>query len=77
VDKPLRPCDDDDDCRLIENCGIKEAKRQWEVEHPPQNIERAVLAQASPMVAKALLLPGKDREGLDKGECCVPTGPEA
>jgi hypothetical protein len=37
----LRPFDDDER-RLIENCGIKEAKPQWKLGHPPQKNERAV-----------------------------------
>ena len=42
VAKPLQPFDDDDDRRLIENCGIKEATQQWELGHPPQKHARAV-----------------------------------
>jgi hypothetical protein len=42
VDKPLRPFDDDDDRSLIENCGIKAAKQQWDLGHPPQKTARAV-----------------------------------
>jgi hypothetical protein len=42
VDTPLRPFDDDDDRRLIENCCIKEAKPPWALGHPPQNTDRAV-----------------------------------
>jgi len=42
VDQPWRPCDDYDDRRLIERCGITEAKPQWDLGHPPQNTERAV-----------------------------------
>jgi hypothetical protein len=42
VDNPLRPFDDDDDCRLIENCCIKEAKQPWDLGHPPQKTDRAV-----------------------------------
>jgi hypothetical protein len=33
------------------------------------------LAQASPVVAKALMLPGEDRAGLDQGEYFWPAGP--
>ena len=42
VDKPLQPFDDDDDRSLIENCCIKEAKQQWNLQHPPQKTGRAV-----------------------------------
>jgi hypothetical protein len=35
VDKPLQPFDDDDERRLIEHCGIKEAKQPWNWGHPP------------------------------------------
>ena len=38
-DQPWRPCDDDDDRSLIENCCIKEAKQQWELGHPPQKTD--------------------------------------
>jgi len=37
---------------------------------------RASLAQASPVVAKALMLPGEDRAGLDQGEYFWPAGRE-
>jgi hypothetical protein len=42
VDKPLQPCDDDDERRRIENCSIKESKQPWSVKPPPQNTARAV-----------------------------------
>jgi hypothetical protein len=42
VQQPLHPFDDDDDRSLIENCGIKEAKQQWDLGHPPQKTGRAV-----------------------------------
>jgi Transposase DDE domain len=42
VDQPLRPFDDYDDRSLIENCGIKTCKQQWDLGHPPQKTERAV-----------------------------------
>jgi hypothetical protein len=42
VDKPLAPCDDDDDRSLIENGYIKESKQQWSLKHPPQKTARAV-----------------------------------
>jgi Transposase DDE domain len=42
VAQPLRPFDDYDDRRLIENCCIKAAKQQWDLGHPPQKTERAV-----------------------------------
>jgi hypothetical protein len=42
LDRPLRPFDDYDDRSLIENCGIKEAKQQWDLGHPPQKSDRAV-----------------------------------
>jgi hypothetical protein len=42
VPQPLHPFDDDDDRSLIENCGIKEAKQQWDLGHPPQKTGRAV-----------------------------------
>src|SRR5262249_54158798 len=35
-------CEDDDDRRLIEHCGLKEAKQQWDLGHPPQKTGRAV-----------------------------------
>jgi hypothetical protein len=41
-EKPRRVFDDDDDRRLIENCGIKEAKQQWDLGHPPPKTDRAV-----------------------------------
>jgi DDE family transposase len=41
VDQPVRPCDDDDDRRLIEHGCIKESKQPWSVKHPPQNTARA------------------------------------
>jgi hypothetical protein len=42
VQQPLHPFDDDDDRRLIENCGIKEAEQPWDLGHPPQKTGRAV-----------------------------------
>jgi hypothetical protein len=42
VDKPLRPFDNYDDRRLIENCCIKERKQQWSLGHPSQKTARAV-----------------------------------
>jgi hypothetical protein len=42
VEHPLQPFDADDDRRLIDNCGIKEAKQPWELGHPPQKTDRAV-----------------------------------
>jgi hypothetical protein len=42
VQQPLQPFDDDDDRRLLEHCGLKEAKQPWELGHPPQKTERAV-----------------------------------
>ncbi|MDQ3831150.1 MAG: transposase, partial [Candidatus Tectomicrobia bacterium] len=42
VTKPLQPFDDYDDRRLMEHCGIKEAKQPWDLGHPPQKTERAV-----------------------------------
>jgi len=42
VQQPLQPCDDDDDRRLIEHCGLKEAKPPWALGHPPQKTARAV-----------------------------------
>jgi Transposase DDE domain len=42
VAKPLQPFDDYDNRSLIENCCIKEAKQQWDLDHPPQKSERAV-----------------------------------
>jgi hypothetical protein len=42
VQHPLQPCDDDADRSLIETCGIKAAKQQWQLGHPPQKTERAV-----------------------------------
>jgi hypothetical protein len=41
-EQPLPPCDDDDDRRLIENGGLKEATQPWNLGHPPPNTERAV-----------------------------------
>jgi hypothetical protein len=37
VAKPLQAFDDDDDCRLMEHCGLNEAKQPWDLGHPPQN----------------------------------------
>ena len=42
VQQPLQPFDDYDDRSLIENCCIKEAKQQWDLQHPPQTTARAV-----------------------------------
>jgi hypothetical protein len=42
VDQPWRPCDDDDDRRLIDICCLKEATPPWDLGHPPQNTARAV-----------------------------------
>jgi hypothetical protein len=42
VQPPLQPFDDDDARRLIEPCGLKEAKPPWARAHPPQHNERAV-----------------------------------
>jgi hypothetical protein len=42
VEQPWRPCDDNDDRSLIENCYIKATKQQWDWGHPPQKSERAV-----------------------------------
>jgi hypothetical protein len=42
VDKPLQPFDDDDDRSLIENCGLKESKQQWCLQHPSQKTARGV-----------------------------------
>lgn len=42
VAKPLQPFDDDDERRLIEHCGIKEAQQPWDLGHPPQQTARAV-----------------------------------
>jgi hypothetical protein len=42
VQQPLQPFDEYDDRSLIENCCIKEAKKQWELRHSPQKTDRAV-----------------------------------
>jgi hypothetical protein len=42
VEQPLPPFDADDDRRLIENCGIQEAKHPWDLTQPPQKTGRAV-----------------------------------
>jgi hypothetical protein len=42
VQQPLQPFDDEDDRRLSENGCIKEAKQQWDLDHPPQKTARAV-----------------------------------
>jgi hypothetical protein len=42
VAKPLQPCDDDDDRRLIENGCLKERTQQWNLKHPPQKTARAM-----------------------------------
>jgi hypothetical protein len=42
VERPLQPFDDSDDRSLIENCGIKESKQPWSLQHPPQQTARAV-----------------------------------
>ena len=41
VQRPLQPCDDDDERSLIENGWIKEAKPPWDLGHPPQQTGRA------------------------------------
>jgi hypothetical protein len=41
VAKPLPPFDDYEERRLIDNCGIKEAKQPWDLGHPPQKTDRA------------------------------------
>jgi hypothetical protein len=38
----VQPFDDDDDRRLIANCGLKEAKQPWQLTPPPQKTGRAV-----------------------------------
>jgi hypothetical protein len=40
--QPWKPFDDDTDRRLIETCGLEEAKQQWQLGHPPPQTERAV-----------------------------------
>jgi hypothetical protein len=45
VAPPLQPFDDDDERRLIEHCGSKEAKPPWDLGHPPQKTARAVRVQ--------------------------------
>ena len=42
IRQPLKPCDDDDDRRLLEHCCIKEAKQPWVLGHPPQKTARGV-----------------------------------
>jgi hypothetical protein len=42
VDQPWRPCDDDDDRRLLEPCCLNAATPQGDLGHPPQKHERAV-----------------------------------
>jgi hypothetical protein len=42
VQQPLKPLDDYDERSLIENCCIKAAKQQWDLQHPPQKTARAV-----------------------------------
>jgi hypothetical protein len=42
VEQPLQPFDDDDDRRLIEHGGIKEATPPWDLKYPPQKTARAV-----------------------------------
>ena len=42
ADQPLRPFDEYDDRRLIENCWIKAATPQWDLGPPPQQPARAV-----------------------------------
>jgi hypothetical protein len=42
VEKPWQVFDDDDDRRLMETCGSKEAKPPWNLGHPPQKTARAV-----------------------------------
>jgi hypothetical protein len=46
-DKPLQPFEDDDDRRRMEHCGLKEAKPQWALGHPPQKTARAVRGPVS------------------------------
>jgi hypothetical protein len=42
VEAPVQAFEDDEDRRLIENCGIKEAKQQRDLGHPPQKTARVV-----------------------------------
>ncbi len=45
VQQPWHPCDDEDDRRRIETCGLTEAQHQWDLGHPPQHTGRAVRVQ--------------------------------
>jgi hypothetical protein len=67
VDKPLQPCDDDDDRRLIENGCITESKQQGRLQHPPQKTARAVRGHVvftllMFALATAYRLPGEQEE---------------
>jgi hypothetical protein len=42
VDTPWLPCDDDDERRLSDNCGMQAAKQPWDLGQPPQKTARAV-----------------------------------
>lgn len=43
--KPLHPCDDEDDRRLLEHCGLTEATPPGDLPHPPPTTARAVRVQ--------------------------------
>jgi hypothetical protein len=45
VDPPWRPCDDEDDRRLIAHGCRHEAQQPWDLGHPPQHTARAVRVQ--------------------------------
>jgi hypothetical protein len=40
--RPVEPCDDEDDRRLLEHCGLTDAKPPWDLGPPPQQTARAV-----------------------------------
>jgi hypothetical protein len=46
VAKPSQAFDDDDDRSLMETWCMKEAKQQWDLDHPPQKTARVVRVHA-------------------------------
>jgi hypothetical protein len=42
VDTPWPPCDDDEERRLSDNCGMQAAKQPWDLGQPPPKTARAV-----------------------------------
>jgi hypothetical protein len=74
VDKPLQPFDADDDRRLIEHCGIKEAKPQWDLGHPPQKQDRAVRVHVLCTLLMVALATASRRQGEREATSGEPVG---